>query len=291
MQLSRDLVPVIYHDFHVYVSLKQKKTLDAHDLLELPMRELTLEQLRNLKVYHVVEGRSKEARFFDEELEEHQPFPQLCDALTQIDTHVGFNIEVKSSMELEDGSMEDYSVHAVDTNLYVDCILDVVLAHGGCRCIVFSTFDPDICIMLRNKQNLYPVMFLTQGITSKYPSYSDPRCFSIEYAAKFACSHELLGIVAHTEDLLRDSTQIDLAKDKGLILFCWGDDNNSKDTIKHLKDLGIHAIIYDKMDALSNKGATENVFYMQAIESQRAVLQQIDLENTSQAIKSPTETR
>jgi glycerophosphocholine phosphodiesterase GPCPD1 len=132
-------------------------------------------------------------------------------------------------------------------------------------------------------------MFLTLGVTSKYPNYIDPRCNSIEYAAKFACSNDLLGIVAHTEDLLRDSTQIELTKGKGLILFCWGDDNNSVDTIKHLKDLGIHAIIYDKVDSLSTKG--ESVFYMQAIESQRAVLQQIDLENSPNVLQNGSQTK
>lgn len=50
VQLSKDLVPVIYHDFLVYVSLKRKTSLDANDMLELPMSELTLEQLKNLKV-------------------------------------------------------------------------------------------------------------------------------------------------------------------------------------------------------------------------------------------------
>ena len=50
VQLSKDLVPVIYHDFQVYVSLKKKKTLEVGDMLELPMKELTLEQLKNLKV-------------------------------------------------------------------------------------------------------------------------------------------------------------------------------------------------------------------------------------------------
>lgn len=51
VQLSKDLVPVIYHDFNVYVSLKKKGDLSAqHDMLELPMRELTLKQLRELKV-------------------------------------------------------------------------------------------------------------------------------------------------------------------------------------------------------------------------------------------------
>ncbi|XP_055643913.1 glycerophosphocholine phosphodiesterase GPCPD1 isoform X2 [Toxorhynchites rutilus septentrionalis] len=251
VQLSKDRVPVIYHDFDVYVSLKRKTTLEANDMLELPMRELTLEQLKNLKVYHVVEGRNREAKFFDEDLDEHQPFPQLADALDLIDPHCGFNIEIKWSQKLKDGTME--SDLLFDTNLYVDCILKVVLEKAGDRRIVFSCFDADICTMLRLKQNLYPVMFLTLGVTSRYPSYHDPRCNSIEMAVRNACASELLGIVAHTEDLLRDQTQVNLATEKGLIIFCWGDDNNCKDTIKHLKSLGIHAIIYDKMDIYSDK--------------------------------------
>lgn len=48
----------------------------------------------------------------------------------------------------------------------------------------------------------------------------------------------------------RDISQVNLAKDLGLILFCWGDDNNCKDTIKYLKEKGLHAIIFDKVDVL-----------------------------------------
>lgn len=51
VQLSKDLVPVIYHDFNVYVSIKKKSDSSTpHDMLELPMRELTLSQLKDLKV-------------------------------------------------------------------------------------------------------------------------------------------------------------------------------------------------------------------------------------------------
>lgn len=142
---------VIYHDFHVYVSLKKKLTPDMHDMLELPMRELTLEQLKNLKVYHVVEGRNREPKFFDEDLAEHQPFPELAEALTVIDEKIGFNIEIKWAQMLENGMLED-NHSSIDKNLYVDCILDVVLAKAGKRRIVFSCFDADICVMVRNKQ-------------------------------------------------------------------------------------------------------------------------------------------
>lgn len=44
-----------------------------------------------------------------------------------------------------------------------------------------------------------------------------------------------------------------MATDLGLIMFCWGDDNNSQETIKYLKSLGMHGIIYDKMDKLTTK--------------------------------------
>lgn len=53
VQLSKDMVPVIYHDFHVCISLKRKK-VNKEDMLELPLKELTLEQLQCLKVYFLL---------------------------------------------------------------------------------------------------------------------------------------------------------------------------------------------------------------------------------------------
>ncbi|KAL7742067.1 hypothetical protein ACLKA6_018314 [Drosophila palustris] len=273
VQLSKDLVPVVYHDFMIYVSLKSKCSMQEHDFLALPVRELTLEQLKKLKVYHTAEGLSRETRsFHNDDLLEHQPFPQLADVLDALDVHIGFNIEIKWSQRLQDGSMEEEFEHVVDRNLYIDCILDVVLRKAGSRRVVFSCFDPDICTMLRYKQNRYPVMFLTIGSSSKYQKYMDPRGNSMETAVWHAVAMQLLGIVAHTEDLLRDPSQVNLAKERGLVLFCWGDDNNSKDTIKLLKDLGLHAIIYDKMDVLTSKEVKQSVFLLQAKDSQKEML-------------------
>lgn len=50
VQLSKDLVPVVYHDFHICIALKRKKELNETDMLELPVKELSLEQLHFLKV-------------------------------------------------------------------------------------------------------------------------------------------------------------------------------------------------------------------------------------------------
>lgn len=270
VQLSKDLVPVLYHDFHVCIAMKRKKQLGEHDMLELPVKDLTLEQLQHLKVYHLAEGKNKSQRFFDEDLEDHQPFPTLHQALDSVDPHVGFNIEIKWTMQLKDGTYE--LNHPFDLNMYLDTILKVVLHSAGSRKIVFSCFHPDICTMLRLKQNKYPVIFLTQGVTKKYPAYRDPRTQTMSMALNYAISAGILGINAHTEDILRDTTQVKMVMDAGLIIFCWGDDNNSPATIKHLKQLGIHGVIYDKIDKYSSKEVKESIFLVEAREMQNQLL-------------------
>ncbi|XP_011302442.1 glycerophosphocholine phosphodiesterase GPCPD1 isoform X2 [Fopius arisanus] len=270
VQLSKDMIPVIYHDFHVSISLKRKKQIDAMDMLEIPVKDLTLEQLHLLKVYHLAEAREKNPRFFDEDLEDHQPFPTLQAVLQELDMHVGCNIEIKWTMQLKDGTFE--LNHPFDLNTYLDIILKVTLDHGGDRKIVFSSFNPDICAMIRLKQNKYPVVFLTQGITVKYPTYHDPRCQSIPMAMLHALSADILGINVHTEDILRDPSHVQVVRDRGLIIFCWGDDNNDKATIQHLKKLGLHAVIYDKIDEYNQKEVKESIFLVDARENQKALI-------------------
>lgn len=271
VQLSRDLIPVLYHDFYICISMKKRGSHpDDMDMLQIPVKDLSLDQLHLLKVYHLEEGRSKHSRFLDDELEEHQPFPTLQQALEVLDPNVGFNVELKWTMQLKDGTYELY--HPFDLNLYLDIVLEVVLKHAGNRNIIFSCFHPDICSMIRLKQNKYPVMFLTQGITDKYPPYHDARCQNVPMAVHFAVNMGILGINVHTEDLLRDSSQVSLVKQAGLVLFCWGDDNNDVNTIKHLKELGLHAIIYDKIDQVGVKEVKESIFRLEARESERLVI-------------------
>lgn len=51
VQLSKDLVPVLYHDFYIFISMKKKSNgAGDSDLLQLPVKDLTLEQLQLLKV-------------------------------------------------------------------------------------------------------------------------------------------------------------------------------------------------------------------------------------------------
>lgn len=50
VQLSRDLIPVLYHDFYVAIAMKRKKQIVAEETIQLPVKDLSLEQLQRLKV-------------------------------------------------------------------------------------------------------------------------------------------------------------------------------------------------------------------------------------------------
>lgn len=153
-----------------------------------------------------MEGKTKNPRFFDEDLEDHQPFPTLQSALEQLDPKCGFNIEIKWTNKYADGTFELND--AIDINRYVDTILDVVFNYSACRPIIFSSFNADVCTLLRYKQNRYPVMYLTQGETMKYPPYDDPRSLSITAGVQFVNMIEILGLCVHTEDILRDPSLV-----------------------------------------------------------------------------------
>lgn len=53
------------------------------------------------------------------------------------------------------------------------------------------------------------------------------------------------------------------------MIFCWGDENADKSVIKHLKELGLHGIIYDKFDQYTLKETKESIFLMEARESEK----------------------
>ena len=50
-----------------------------------------------------------------------------------------------------------------------------LLQFSGERHVIISCFDSDACVMLKKKQNRFPVLFLTQGQSQKYPPYKDFR--------------------------------------------------------------------------------------------------------------------
>ena len=111
VQVSKDLVPVVYHEFRLCVQTRSKQGGDI--MLDIPVKDLSLAELQGLKVdlkyfpqfkifslnfhdkvHHPSEREGGLKSFGNEGEEAHQAFPKLEDILGELDQHCGFNIEV-----------------------------------------------------------------------------------------------------------------------------------------------------------------------------------------------------
>uniref|UniRef100_A0A671QUW4 Glycerophosphocholine phosphodiesterase 1 n=1 Tax=Sinocyclocheilus anshuiensis TaxID=1608454 RepID=A0A671QUW4_9TELE len=249
VHLSKDLVPIVYHDLTCCISTKKKNDKKSMILFEVPVKDLTFDQLQLLKV-----------RLISDSFAIFQAVPD----------HVGFNIELKWICQFKDGSWDAKLSTYFSMNQFLDIILTCVLQNAGNRRIVFSCFDPDVCTMVRQKQNKYPILFLTQGVTDLYPELMDIRCQSTKIAMSFAQSENILGISAHTDELLRNTEFIREAQSKGLVVFCWGDYNNDHDNRMKLREHGIDGRIYDRI--CDDKLEQPNIFN---VEEQGGTLKEV----------------
>uniref|UniRef100_A0A0K0CV86 GP-PDE domain-containing protein n=1 Tax=Angiostrongylus cantonensis TaxID=6313 RepID=A0A0K0CV86_ANGCA len=263
VQLTKDKVAVIYHDFHVLVSvakllrpsnLHNEKNVDFH---EIPVKDLKLHQLKLLMVsLFVMESVSESIENVkklvedDDETEDFKPFPTLVEALAKVDPDVGFNVEVKYPMMQSNGEHE--CDHYFERNEFIDVVLADLLNNAGTRRIMFSSFDPDICSLISMKQNKYPVLFLCVGETQRYTRFQDQRSSTSLTAVNFAAGADIMGVNFNSEDLLNDPYPVKRANDFGLITFVWGEDLDKKENINYFKkELGVDGLIYDRCVEIS----------------------------------------
>ncbi|KAI4871634.1 hypothetical protein NFI96_010507, partial [Prochilodus magdalenae] len=293
VHLSKDFVPIVYHDLTCCISTKKKNDKHSMELFEVPVKDLTFHQLQLLKLAHTTALKEHDHKdLLDEEeyIDEHQPFPSLSQIFQAVPENVGFNIELKWICQMKDGSWDANLSTYFNMNQFLDVILTCVLQTAGKRRIVFSCFDPDVCAMVRRKQNKYPILFLTQGVSAVYPELMDIRCQTTQIAMSFAQSEDILfialvsvtytnikGISAHTEDLLRNMDYIKVAQSKGLVVFCWGDDNNDHENRRKLREHGIDGLIYDRI--CDDKIEQPNIFEVEDKVSLKEVISEETLKS------------
>lgn len=288
VQLTKDHVPVIYHDF-----LVSETGVDA------PVHTLTLEQFlhvnemrtprhsrpaspvpfENPKVSTLKNGESRGTRLRSmsvgggdsnetvdmEERMKHTrdfkmkgfkgnsrgnhiqaPFATLEEMFRKVPTNVGFNIEMKYPM-LSESEDEEMDTYAVELNSFVDTVLTKVYDMGKGRNIIFSSFNPDICLLLSFKQPSIPVMFLTDAGTSPV---GDVRATSLQEAIRFASRWNLLGVVSAAEPLVYAPRLVRVVKESGLVCVSYGALNNDSAKVKLQVKQGIDAVIVDSVLAI-----------------------------------------
>jgi glycerophosphoryl diester phosphodiesterase/ankyrin repeat protein len=169
-------------------------------------------------------------------------FATLEEVLTRLPPAAGVNIEVKYATVAESHA---FGLRQWERNAFVERILDVVFALAGGRGILFSSFDPDVCLLLRCKQAAYPVLLLTEAGTPEEP-LTDPRMNSLAAAVAFARGARLFGIVSHVGPLLECPRIIHAIQDEaGLVLCTYGRANNTADAVLLQQAHGVGAVIVD----------------------------------------------
>ncbi|EDN02979.1 conserved hypothetical protein [Histoplasma mississippiense (nom. inval.)] len=180
------------------------------------------------------------------------PFATLEELFKKLPKDVGFNIEMKYPM-LHESEEEEMDTYAVELNSFVDTVLTKVYDLGQGRNMIFSSFNPDICLLLSFKQPSIPVMFLTDsGITR----VGDVRASSLQEAIRFASRWNLLGVVTAAEPLIIAPRLVRVVKESGLVCVSYGIANNEPKNVKLQVKEGIDAVIVDSVLAI-RKGLTE----------------------------------
>jgi glycerophosphocholine phosphodiesterase GPCPD1 len=110
------------------------------------------------------------------------------------------------------------------------------------------------------KQNKFPVLFLTNGLTNKWKPYKDPRCKNTTRSFNYARAENLHGIVAHAEELTANLHLMNIIfnnttkSTNNFLAYSWGDELNEIEKRKLLTESGFHGIIYDRI----NESTTES---------------------------------
>lgn len=263
VQLTKDHVPVIYHDF-----LVSETGIDA------PVHTLTLEQFLHInpdtrrgprhtsstkpmdqgesggfraRSNSLAPTRSQSMGFagsglqdMDERMKHTRdfkskgfkansrgnfiqaPFATLEDLFRKLPENIGFNIEMKYPM-LHESEEHEMDTYAVELNSFCDTVLSKVYDLAGERHIIFSSFNPDICLCLSYKQPSIPILFLTDAGCCEV---CDVRASSLQEAIRFASRWNLLGIVSAAEPFINSPRLVKVVKENGIVCFSYGTLNN-----------------------------------------------------------------
>ncbi|MCJ1467654.1 Glycerophosphocholine phosphodiesterase [Pseudocyphellaria aurata] len=81
----------------------------------------------------------------------HAPFTTLEEMFKKLPEAIGFNIEMKYPM-LHESEEHEMDIYAVELNSFVDTVLTMVYDLGKRHNVIFSSFNPEICLLLFFKQ-------------------------------------------------------------------------------------------------------------------------------------------
>lgn len=273
IQLTKDYVPIVFSDCGFY-TVDHRNKLSNFDMHFVYINEMTLAELRRQRVFVFLNGAMVELSHLNSDYvdEREMLFPRLEDVFKYLPSSLGLIIEVKWPQLLSSGSLE--YPQSLDKNRYVDTILMISIQYSCGRPLIFSSFDADVCSMIRVKQHVFPVVLLTVGQQSPWESYADLRTRSLGSAINFVQSSEILGTAIYAGDLDQSvqEEEVDAMFQLQQVLFVWGDQLNSSAALNSLRRLEVAGVIYDHLDELLEE--SKRFSFFKAPEMQHIFLRQ-----------------
>lgn len=251
VQLTRDYVPVIWRGFGFYTTSQPSSTqpvVDRFDLRYVLIRQLSYAELKASRVFILQHWSLQEYTHLNVRNEStlQRIFPRLSEVYEALPNTLGLIVEIKWPQLMASGVPESSQTH--NKNIYVDRIIETT-AHYGCgRPLIFTSFDADICTMLRLKQTAFPVMFMTTGRTDIWDVYMDLRTQSFLQAINFAESNEILGTATHVQNFAHKLELVDLGLNLQQVVFIWGSDLRHVELLEQFRAVDASGLIYDHME-------------------------------------------
>jgi glycerophosphodiester phosphodiesterase len=269
VQVTKDGVPVIYHDFQVSEHSKNPT-----------IYELTLKEFLQIGKREAA-GKEIEPH---ESCIEKQPFCTLADVLVKIPCHIGLDIELKypslEELDATEPKLLENQFPLIDD--HVQAVLNLVLQRDSkegekeVRKILFSSFHPEICLSLRKKQSIFPIGFLsfTRHHSTRMPlkdtAVSDPsivradsivrdwRSVSIENNCQFVVQEGLEALILDASSLLQyeDRNLESFIQDchqhpkHGFLLMTYGAENSNPLLARRQILAGLDALISDHVTCI-----------------------------------------
>lgn len=259
VQVTRDGVPVIWHDDHVLTTVTgthssssssstngSSSSTSSSSFETRLVSDLTLAEFKDLlstpsMLLRNFKGADGNRVGVNPWLASHEDqLPTLTEVFAGLPSSVGFNIEVK--MATPDDVMR---TPAVEVERVVSSILQVVsqCTMDGQRTIVFSSFDPEVCAALRERlPPRFPVLFLS-GIGAY--EHVDARRTTLAAAVEFAASAGLQGVVLETGRLRQQDWEVATVRAAGLQVYTYGRQNSDAEWLRRQYFLGVQGAIVD----------------------------------------------
>lgn len=264
VQLTKDYLPVIFHDFLVmetggdvplhmltsdqFMHLSRSQAPRSDLLSSAEVRYLDKNNLdgglhpkprsHSVNIYDDYRSRDliERMRYTEEGMHNNikgnlrghsiqEPSSTLEQILTKLPQSVAFNLEIKHPM-LWEAQDRGMELYAIELNFFVDTILTTIFRLCDNRNITLSSFSPEICIALACKQETFPILFINKA--GSVPT-GDVRAGSLQGAIEFAKAWNLAGIVMLSDPFVMCPRLLTYAKDSELVVGSYGNLNDETD--------------------------------------------------------------